>query len=383
MAYTHEPTDPRVRRHCETLARRAWQVFQIGLAAEGEAAVGRLNGVLLVRRRRRRYRGGRLISYAIAYFSFALWARRILKRLARRRRIDVVQANNLPNFIVWTALPARRRGARVVLDIHDPVPELFLSKFGRRPGSTLAARLLALDERLAARWADEVLCVNEPHRDVTTAHGVRGDRLRLVVNAPDRELFPHRSPRIPSPYVAFHGTVAARMGLDVVLEALAMLRQGGLQVTAAFWGDGDAVADLRSLRDRLGLSDAVEIPGQRFRLESLAGMLEEVGIGLVPMARDQYTDLVLPTKLLEYVRLGLPVVASWTPTIAHYFSEDSLVFVREFSAAGVARALRHTLTTPEEARARAIRAQTLPIARSWQEIEQAFVDIIEGVGKVA
>jgi len=88
---------------------------------------------------------------------------------------------------------------------------------------------------------------------------------------------------------------------------------------------------------------------------------------------------MLPVKVLEYVRLGIPVVATWTPTIAYYFPEDALTFVRDASAVGIANALREILAAPEQARARAGRAQALPIARAWQDAEATFVGIVEEV----
>jgi len=382
IAYTHEPTDPRVRRHCESMARHGWRVYQLGIAAEGERGVGRLSGVRLLRWRRGRYRGGKLYRYALAYVSFLFWARRLVRRLARTRRVRVVHVNNLPNFAVFAAGPARRRGAGVILDIHDPVPELFLSKFGSRPGAGVASRVLRLEERVAAGRANLVLCVHDLHREVTASHGVEQAKLRVVVNAPDGELFPRLAPRAASALVVYHGTVASRMGLDVVVEGLELARRRGRPIRLAIWGDGDAVESLQRMRDRLGLEDAVEVEGRRFRLEDLIPRLRAAGVGIVPVARDVFTDLMLPTKLLEYVRLGIPVIVAWTPTIARHFPEDTVRFLREFSAAGVAEALEWMLSDPERARRQAARAQELPIARPWQESEATFVSMVQEVGRV-
>lgn len=379
VAYSHEPTDPRVRRHCETMARRGWRVYQLGLATDGECRTGHLNGVVLVRRRRPRYRGGKLLRYLTSYVGFFLWALRLVARLARARTVDVVHANNIPNFVVFCAAPARRRGAGVILDIHDPVPELFLSKFGRRRGAAVLSGLLRLEERVAARYAHAVLCVHDVHREVTEAHGVDSRKIRVVINAPDAHLFPLGSPRRPHPLVAYHGTVAGRMALDTVLEALHLLLEQGVPVRGAIWGDGDAVEHLKQVRERLGMIDVVDLPGRRFRLESLVPKLGTVGVGIVPIARDVFTDVGLPTKLLEYVRLGIPVVAAWNPTVDRYFPEDTVRFVREFTAEAVAAALVETLRCPDESRERAARAQRLPIAASWQDLEGAFAEIVEGV----
>jgi glycosyltransferase involved in cell wall biosynthesis len=381
VAYTHAPTDPRVRRHCETLARRGWRVYQLGIGAPGEQQVGRLNNVLLVRWLRPRYRGGRLLRYLWSYCSFFLWVRKILARLGRDGTVRIVQVNNIPTFLVWAATGARRRGARLVLDIHDPEPELFLSKFGHRIGATLVFRVLRKQEILAAASADRVLCVHEQHRAVTVAHGVDARKLHVVLNYADERIFQRRPPRPAVPFVAYHGTVAGRMGLDMVLRGIALASGEWPTLRGAIWGDGDAVAELMSLRDALQLRDTVEIPGKRFRLEDLLPRFETVGLGIVPLRRDVFTDVMLPTKIIEYVRLGIPVIVSWTPTIGYYFPEDTVFYIRSLSPAAVATAIGNALANPEEASERARRAQALPVARSWQQNEQEYVNMLcEAVG---
>ena len=378
LAYTHAPTDPRVRRHCETLARRGWRVYQLGLGAPEEARAGRLNGVCLIRRPRQRYRGRNLMRYLWSYIAFLVWARRLLARLGEDGGLDVVQVNNIPNFLVWATRGARRRGARVVLDIHDPEPELFLSKFGGSGIGPWGSRLLAWTESLASRAANQVICVNEQHRVATVGHGVDAGKVQVVPNYADAQLFPVRAPRVAGPFVAYHGTVAARMGLDVVLRGLAAARTEHAGLRGAIWGDGDAVASLTALRGALNLTNVVDLPGKRFRLEDLVPRLDAVGLGVVPLRRDGFTDLALPTKLLEYVRLGIPVIVTWTPTIGHYFPDDTVLFIRDFTPGGVARAIGTALADPEAARERARRAQGLPIAGSWQQNEQAYVDVLLG-----
>jgi glycosyltransferase involved in cell wall biosynthesis len=378
VAYSHEPTDPRVRRHCEALARNGWRVVQVGIGAPGERPVGRLNGVVLVRWPRRRYRGSGLLLYGWAYAQFFFWTRRVLARISRRRPVRVVQVNNVPTYLVWAVGPAQRRGATVILDIHDPEPELFLSKFAQRPFSRFVAACLALGERRATRRAQVVFCVHEEHRRLTESHGVAPDKLRVVINHADGALFPMTPPHGAGPFVGYHGTVSRRMGLDVVLKGLRVLKDRGVELHGAFWGDGDDVARLQGIRDGLGLRHVVEIPGQRFRLEELLPRVRKLGIGIVTLVRDVLTDVMLPTKLLEYVRLGVPVVVSWTPTIAHYFPEDSVRYLRELSPGAVADAVAELLGDPAAGQRRAVRAQALPIARAWQESgEEEFVKLVE------
>ena len=379
IAYTHAPSDPRVRRECETLVRAGWRVVQIGLGVAGEPRVGRLNGVLLLRLPRRRYRGGALVLYAWAYLTFLFWSRRVLHRLMARRVVNAVQVSNLPNFLVWAASGARRRGVGVMLDIRDPVPELFHSKFGHRPFSPVGVWLAEVEEVAAAHGADVVVTVNEPHRKLTEQHGVDPAKLRVVLNTADATLFPMLDPRPASPFLAYHGTVAARMGLDVVLEAIAALRAERPELRTAIWGDGDGVVPLRAVRDRLGLSDTVELTGERFRMDALLPMLATVGVGLVPLRRDPFTDIILSTKLMEYVRLGIPTVVAWTPTLAHYFPADTVTYVHELTPRAWADAIRRVLADPEAARAQVARAQRLPAAQAWQASEAEFLGLVGAV----
>lgn len=382
VAYSHEPTDPRIRRHCEAMVRRGWRAVQIGIAGPGESRVGRLNGVVLLRWSRPRYRGAGLLRYGLSYLQFFLWVRRVVARVSARRQICVVQVNNVPTYLVWAVKSARRRGARVVLDIHDPEPELFLSKFGHRTGALLGARLLVLCERAATRSADLVFCVHEEHRILTEEHGVEPRKLRVVVNQADAELYPLAPPRLATPFVGYHGTVSRRMGLDVILEGIALLRDRGIAVRGAIWGDGDDVSRLQAIRDRLELASTVELSGQRFRPEALLRRVRDLGVGLVPLVRDVMTDVMLPTKLLEYVRLGVPVIVTWTPTIARYFPDGTVRYLRELSAPGVADAVAELLRDPEAAQRRAVVAQSLPIARAWQEQgEREFVNLVEELGR--
>ncbi|HEX6089211.1 MAG TPA: glycosyltransferase [Gemmatimonadales bacterium] len=377
IAYTHAPGDPRVRRECESLVRAGWRVIQIGLGAPGEGRVGHLAGMLLLRVPERRYRGDNVVRYAWSYLRFFFQARALLQRVIERYGADAVQVTNLPNSLVWAAWPARRAGGGIILDIRDPVPEFFACKFGDRAYGPAGVWLAEIEERLAAMGADLVVTANEPHRRLTATHGVREKKLRLVLNSADERLFPLLPPRVSNGRLAYAGTVAERMGLDVILAAVALLRRQGEGVQLDILGDGDAVPLLQAERDRLGLAEAVSVTGQRFRIEDLPAKLANVGIGIVPLRRDSFTDLLLSMKLLEYVRLGIPAIVTRTPTLSHYFPADAVTFVDEHTPEAWARAIRGVLDDPEGARQRAERAQRVPAADSWQAIEGDFVRLIE------
>ncbi len=377
IAYAPASGDPRVRRQCESLVRAGWTVYQIGLRARGEPAVGRLNGVVMLRTPQTRYRGPSLRAYVRSYTEFFFRARRLLRRIMEHGPVDAVQVTNLPNSLVWAARPARRRGAAVLLDIRDPVPEFFQCKFGDRFFGAFGAWCARLEEQIASWGADIVVTANEPHLRITAEHGVDPAKLRVVLNTADARFFPMTPPRPAGLIMTYSGTVAARMGIDVVLEAMAELKRTGLATRMLILGDGDAVPGLQRERERLGLQADVVVTGERFRIEELSERLAEVGIGLVPFRRDAFTDLLLSMKLLEYVRLGIPVLAIRTPTLAHYFPDDTVAYVDAMTPTAWAGVIRGVLADPEGARARAVRAQSIPVAQAWQDVsEPDFIALV-------
>ena len=160
IAYTNYAFDGRVKRHAEALAARGDEVDVLSLASDHD---GMLNGVNIIGLRMPRYRGASRSSYIRSYARFFTAATWTAMRLSFKRRYDVAVVCTMPDAAVLCAVPTRLAGTRILLDIHDTMPELYRDKFGGRRGA-LGARLLMMGERLCAGRADLVLAVHELHR---------------------------------------------------------------------------------------------------------------------------------------------------------------------------------------------------------------------------
>src|SRR5262249_15385760 len=150
----------RVKRHAEALAARGDDVDVITLSTGHE---GFQHGVNVIGIPIQRYRGASRTGYLGSYMRFFSRAARLGYQRGRANPYDVVITCTLPDAAVLSALPARRFGSRVILDVHDTMPELYQDKFGGRRGA-LGARLLMSVERLSAAFADRVLAVHQLHR---------------------------------------------------------------------------------------------------------------------------------------------------------------------------------------------------------------------------
>ena len=77
-------------------------------------------------------------------------------------------------------------GRKVVLDVHDSVPETFAAKFS---DGAILQTALCLEERLSALVAHKVICVNHPQRDALVGSGIPTAKTFVSMNVPDPRLF--------------------------------------------------------------------------------------------------------------------------------------------------------------------------------------------------
>jgi glycosyltransferase involved in cell wall biosynthesis len=352
----------------------------LGLGAASAKRVSRVNGVLVVRLGMKRYRGDSLLRYLAAYTAFLLRAYGVLGQRRAQGRLDVLQTSNLPNFAGLLGAILRRRSIHCVHDVHDPEPELFLSKYGSRPFARLGSWVLALVERRVAAGVDLLLWAVDPDAAVRRRLGQDAVKLRYVPNLPDANIFPQRAPVLKGTRrIVFHGTVARRFGLDQAVRAVGYLVRQGKPCRLDIIGDGDAIPELDVLITDLGLTDCVTLTRRMLPVSEIPAAIGDAAAGVVPLRRDPFIDSCVPTKLLEYVRLGIPVVATATPAIQRLFPSGTLLLVKDGDMEELAQALDRALCEDPTILEMARQAQLAPAAHSWQDWEPAYLHILESL----
>ncbi len=338
IAYTTYVHDGRVKRHAEALAARGDQVDVLCLDSGHN---GLHCGANVIGLKMPRYRGDSRSSYVRSYLRFFAKASWAALRLSCAARYDIVIVCTMPDAAVLCALPAKLLGSRIVLDIHDTMPELYQDKFGGRRGA-IGARLLMVQERASARCADRVLAVHALHRLRLVEAGVPAHKIRTVMNASDPALFCAAANLRACSNGAFtlacHGTLARRLGLDIAIEALALVRPRIPGLRMMVIGTGDYLEQAKQLAVRKNLGECVSFIDQ-VPVEELPRLLAAADVGLVPNRASNATHLMLPVKLLDYAALGIPAIAARLRTIEHYFGEDAVRFFEPGDAAGLAAAI--------------------------------------------
>src|ERR1019366_3267693 len=130
LVYSNYEADGRVRRYAETLAGRGDHVDVIALDdGAGQLGDASISGVTVHRIQHRERNERSKWTYASRLLRFLLASSVFLTRRQDRVRYDLVHVHNVPDFLVFAAWYAKWGGAKLILDIHDIVPELFADKF--------------------------------------------------------------------------------------------------------------------------------------------------------------------------------------------------------------------------------------------------------------
>jgi glycosyltransferase involved in cell wall biosynthesis len=311
-----------------------------------------------------------------------------------RRRYQVIHVNTMPDFMVATALLPRLFGARVILDVHDVMPEIYMTKF-RLPAHHWKIRLIRAVEVLAARVSDAVLTAEHPKADLLAEHGVPRDKIRVLLNLPDDALFPLQFV-VPEPALVgseavdphaefrlvYHGTLTHRLGLDQAVAALDALREELPGLRLQLFGEGDQLPELHRQVDELGLQARVWFSDGFRPIEEIIPELRRAHLALLPTRHEVSTDTMLPTKLLEYLACGVPALLTPTATVRHYFGDTHPLYLEDPQPQKIAAKIRWVRHHYADAKQMTAALQSEWFARyHWPDHKKVYLDLLADLAK--
>lgn len=384
VAYTNYRRDPRVRREAEALVAKGHRVVFLACRQPGEADREQVAGVEVRKlpgiRHRRVSASGYIVDYAI-FFGLTM-----LHLLRHPARYDLVHVNNMPDFLVFAAWLPRLLGRPIIHDVHDLMPELYCEKFGIDERHWLV-RILQWQERRAGCFASAVLTVEERLKSILVARGIPAAKISVLMNLPDERIFALRTavpvrPAEAPVVVVYHGTLARRLGLDLALHALAQLCARGHRSSIEFRiiGAGEERDALIALTHELGLGEQVRFSEGFVPVERIPALIADADIGLVPLRVSAGTDIMLPTKLLEYVSSGIACIAPRTETIGRYFDDDMIRFFEAGDVASLADAIEQLARDPGmRVRLAANATHRFAERYRWSEHRNVYIDLVAGL----
>ncbi len=250
--------------------------------------------------------------------AFSTFAASASMRSAFLRPFDVVIGTSpqilAPAAAWWrTRLPRRA----FVLEVRDLWPESVVAAGLGQTGSA-GVRALGAFARLMYRSADRVVAVTQSIKDrIVEGYGVPVGRVDVVPAAVDLEMFRPGPPPVGARaglgvngkfVAAYVGTMGSAHGLEIVIEAAQQLRDKAAGFTFLLVGDGAERARLQGLVARSPGLDVRLLPTRP--IEAIPDTLAASDACLVLLKDDPLFRTVVPTKMLEYMAAGKPVVCN-------------------------------------------------------------------------
>jgi glycosyltransferase involved in cell wall biosynthesis len=202
--------------------------------------------------------------------------------------------------------------------------------------------------QIVLKSASGIVCGNRGNETLIRTWGYRGPTWVLPQFGVSTDLFSPvpRSHQEREFTIAFAGRLISEKGVDLILKALAGLKQKGLGANLVICGSGPVQAELQDLAEDLGIAECVTWRGAIAPKE-------------MPVVLGTADALVLPSRtathwkeqfghvLIEAMAMGIPVVGSSSGEIPNVIGRSDLIF-DEGNSTALAEILESLIRDPEK-----------------------------------
>lgn len=382
ISYSDYQTDNRVIRYAEALAERGDTVDVLGVKSDSRLAdVETMEQVHVLRIQERYGKNEKNKSeHLLPLLKFWLRACGYLVRRQFSKRYDLIHVHNIPDFLVFAAWLPKMAGAKIILDIHDLVPEFYASKFKLKPGSAEVAALKKV-ERISAQFANRVIISNHLWYKTFVARSVSEEKCSVFINNVNQRLFYRRNQagsREDFPVIMFPGGLQWHQGLDIAIRAMAVVVKKIPQARFYIYGSGNMKDELVEMTRDLGLTETVRF-FDPLPVSLIAEAMSKADVGVVPKRADSFGNEAYSTKIMEFMSLGVPVVVANTKIDLFYFSNLVVRFFESGNSDALAAALIEVLQD-EKLRQRMV-ANALEYAEqnSWNVRKNDYLELVDSL----
>ncbi|HXP63567.1 MAG TPA: glycosyltransferase [Dongiaceae bacterium] len=381
VTYSEFLSDTRVMHYAEALAERGDHVDVVGLRPSPDSpareTLGNINVVNLQTRFGRREHS--LVSFLMPVLRFLAVSSWWITRQHARKRYDLLHVHNVPDFLVFGAWYPKLTGAKIILDIHDIVPEFYACKFSVREDA-LSIKLLKTIERASARFADHVIIANHLWFEKYAARTGSNGKCSVRINNVDAKVFrPHMRTRAGGrPIVIFPGSLQWHQGLDIAIRALPKVKAELPDLELHIYGDGNMKKELVALAQELRLNGSVRF-FDPVSAREVAGIMANADLGIVPKRADSFGNEAYSTKIMEFMSLGVPAVVSGTKIDRYYFNDSVVRFFESGNQDALAQAMLEVLRDADLRRRLVANASAYAAQNSWDSCKHDYLALVNSL----
>lgn len=345
------PQDPRVRREAEYLVQNNFLVDIICLRNINQSSSEVHNNTKIYRILKSANKDS-FLKYLFLSVHFSIKAFIVVSYLTIKRRYNLVQIHNMPDYLVFTSIIPKIFKIPILFDMHDLTVELF-SNIWEKKRFLPVKWLVLLIEKLACRFSNKIITVSHGCKQRLIARGVRDDKISLVFNTANPDIFHFQNNKVLRPIdnnlrLIYHGTMKERIGIHIAIEAMYHVKKVIPATIFELFGkiDEKYKAELENIIKRYNLLNTVLINGS-IPLEDCYKKILDADIGIIPYTDFDYSNIGLSNKAFEYASSGLPVVCSRLNELVKVFGDESFSFFEPENPSDLAKKIIELCGNPE------------------------------------
>jgi glycosyltransferase involved in cell wall biosynthesis len=378
LAYSNMPSDVRIIREAEALVEKGNNVDIICLRDKNDEEFENYNNINIYRVNLKKMRGG-MGTYLWNYNLFVFLSMFKLLKLNKKRKYSHIHIHNPPDNLIFAALPLKLfQNIEIILDVHDPMPEIFASRFEKNMNS-LSVKSIRFLEYMCCKLSDKIITVNDTIRNNFNAMGI--DNVFVVMNSPDDNLFTEEKRTTPKEkfgmverfVVLYEGSIMKRRGLHILVEAVYMLKDKIPNISCIIVGNGDYLIDLQNKVHEFGLEKHVKLLGQR-PVEEMPEYVAISDVCVIPFTNAPINNIGTPNKLFEYMIYDKPIIVPRLQAMSEILSEDKCLFFEPENSCDLAKCIMQVFTSDDEINDRISRTKEVYKKYKWSVMKRVLYE---------
>lgn len=383
LLYEEFPRDPRVRRYVNALNESGIYCIIICSKKKRDSFFEDWHGNLVYRIPVSKKRSSFIVTF-FEYILFTWISSVLLVYLGLKYRFSIIHTHTLPDFLIFAALWNKIFGARLILDLHEIFPELFMARTGANENA-FKVKLLKLAEKLSIKLADRVITIHDNALDIFVKRNpAAADKISVVMNSVDPAEFPQEKANAGSEFtIIYNGTIVKLLNLTIIIRALALLEKNMPaedfgKIKFRLYGDGPDLENILALASEFGLQSSVEYMGYLQPPEMRKEVLK-AGVLILPPLKNIYSDLFYTIKLIETIYLKIPVIATRLNTYKRYYREESIFYFDSGSAEQLAEKIREVFYNSELVKEKVTNARNDYDKLGWEIMKKRYISIVDSL----
>lgn len=380
LAYAFYESDTRILQYTTALSQRGDRVDVIALRRDNaQPEFETMNGVNVHRIQQRIVNERGIFTYIGRILRFFFRSLKILYLRQRKFHYDVIHVHNVPDFLVFSALFPKWKKIPIILDIHDLLPEFYASKFAISHNSFLF-KILAFTERCSAAFATHVVVANHLWCDRLVARSSRDEKCTVVRNRPDLSIFEKQSGwiKLADKFIlTYPGSLNWHQGLDIAIRAFASIADQIPDAEFHIYGEGSAKTSLIALTKDLERQDRIFfhdfVPSRE-----IARVMATTDLAIEPKrCKSSFGNEALSTKILEFMSLGVPVIACRTKIHAYYYDDSIIQYYENDDEAQLAEQILLLKRDPDLRMRLVANARRYVQENTWDVRKHEYLDLVD------